>query len=573
MYPSSIQQSSIAKSTTVAVRQVNLTPGQVFQGQVQKLFPNNVAALRIGTMTVTARLEAALTAGLSYWFEVQPDTGIPKLKVLGQWQGREASSSQQTTGLQASILQQLGLPNTKTNEQLVRHFSNMHVPFSKEMLQGASQIIEKHGLSKGNLALIQQMIERNIPLKLSLFEAFSATQTKEPLLQQMTQWLNQIKIDSPEKGKLVEALRHLTESVAVPSHTSPIARLLQSLSVEQREENRLILMNLLQKTDVVKEPALFYNQFKDAILKGNNQKIVNELWPGFANGLEQFRSTEPQAMFRLFMSQLSVTNDAKSHLQAQQLLSLVTQGVTVDGVHQKLSQLLAEPIQETEKNIIASLLDRDARENIRNGFLSLVTSIMKTVGFTHENELLKMFEAQSGKIPLQGESMKSLLLQLVQLETNQTLKQQAEAMLSRITGQQLIASEQTGPFHQLALQIPLQLGNHQTDVTIQWEGKKTKDGQIDKEHCRILFYLQLEKLHETIIDVQIQKKIVSIQIFNEHPKPKALAALQAVLKSKLTNIDYQLSSVNWVTVKETTASPIKNTYGSKVSYEGVDVRI
>ncbi|UOE92858.1 hypothetical protein [Alkalihalobacillus sp. LMS39] len=573
MYPSSIQQTSIARSSTVAVRQVNLTPGQVFQGQVQKLFPNNVATLRIGTVTVTARLEAALTAGLPYWFEVQPDTGIPKLKVLGQWQGREAGSSQQTTGLQATILQQLGLPNTKMNELLVRHFSNMHIPFSKEMLQSASQIIEKHGLSKGNIALIQQMIERNIPVKLSLFEAFGATQTKEPLLQQMTQLLNQIKADTPEKGKLVEALRHLTDSVAVPSHATPITRLLQALSVEPREDNRIAWMNILQKTGVVKEPHIFYNQFKDAMFQGNNQKIVHELWPGLANTLEQFRSTEPQAMFRVFMSQLSVTNEARANQQAQQLLSLLPQGATVQSVHEKLSKLLTEPIQETEKNMIASLLDRDARDNIRNGFLSFVTSIMKTVGFTHENELLKMFEAQSGKVALQGESMKSLLLQLVQLESNQTLKTQAEAILSRITGQQLIASEQSGPLHQLALQIPVQLGNHQTDVTIQWEGKKTKEGQIDKEHCRILFYLQLEKLHETIIDVQIQKKIVSIQIFNEHPKPKALPAIQAVLKSKLTNIEYQLSSVNWVTVKESSAPPIKHTYGSKVSYEGVDVRI
>jgi hypothetical protein len=59
-----------------------LTTGQLFQGRITKLFPNHVASLSLNGMKLTARLEAALTVGQRYWFEVKDGKGIPRLKVL-----------------------------------------------------------------------------------------------------------------------------------------------------------------------------------------------------------------------------------------------------------------------------------------------------------------------------------------------------------------------------------------------------------------------------------------------------------------------------------------------------------
>src|SRR5688500_6197126 len=57
------------------------------------------------------------------------------------------------------------------------------------------------------------------------------------------------------------------------------------------------------------------------------------------------------------------------------------------------------------------------------------------------------------------------------------------------------------------------------DVYMQFEGKKDKNGNIDSDFCRILFVLELEKMNETMIDMQIQKRIISVNIYNEQKEP------------------------------------------------------
>ena len=96
----------------------------------------------------------------------------------------------------------------------------------------------------------------------------------------------------------------------------------------------------------------------------------------------------------------------------------------------------------------------------------------------------------------------------------------------------------------------------------------------------ILFYLQLERLNETIVDVQIQKRLVSIQVFNEHHRPQFLIdALYPLLKEKLSELNYQLSSFNWRKIEEATkGTTMKQTVGihsyeEQRMYEGVDYRV
>ena len=49
-----------------------------------------------------------------------------------------------------------------------------------------------------------------------------------------------------------------------------------------------------------------------------------------------------------------------------------------------------------------------------------------------------------------------------------------------------------------------------------WSGKVEckKNGKIDPEFARIMFYLQLEALEETVIDMQVQNRIVTINLYN-----------------------------------------------------------
>ncbi len=113
-------------------------------------------------------------------------------------------------------------------------------------------------------------------------------------------------------------------------------------------------------------------------------------------------------------------------------------------------------------------------------------------------------------------------------------------------------------------------------MTVQWEGQKTETGALHPDHCRILFYLTLSSLKETIIDVQIQNRIVAVTIFNQYERPEGLLnAFVPLLKEKLSLQEYQLSSVVWKGMKHAKERGPYNKQSTPlhVSAEGVDVRV
>ena len=148
-------------------------------------------------------------------------------------------------------------------------------------------------------------------------------------------------------------------------------------------------------------------------------------------------------------------------------------------------------------------------------------------------------------------------------------------MLHRVTGLQLLAQE-SGPIQQFVVQLPLSFLKNPTDVTIQWSGRKKEDGQIDPSYCRVLFYLELENLHDTMVDMQVQNRILKITVMNENEYLKQLAEpFIKVLKENLKKINYTLSTIDFTHSVHTGVEESKNptSYFKSNHYSGVDVRI
>jgi hypothetical protein len=109
---------------------------------------------------------------------------------------------------------------------------------------------------------------------------------------------------------------------------------------------------------------------------------------------------------------------------------------------------------------------------------------------------------------------------------------------------------------------------------MQWSGRKTENGDIDPSHCRVLFYLNLEHLNETIVDLHVQNRIINISVINEHEGMKALAApLTVKLKESLAKLNYKLSSVTYQK-PETAGNSLKERELVKANqFTGVDLRV
>ncbi|MFC4735587.1 hypothetical protein ACFO4L_03215 [Bacillus daqingensis] len=145
----------------------------------------------------------------------------------------------------------------------------------------------------------------------------------------------------------------------------------------------------------------------------------------------------------------------------------------------------------------------------------------------------------------------------------------AEAAARILSGLQLVSQEQLQvPSMMSAIQFPID----QTGLHIQWSGRRTHDGSLDQNHCRMLFYLQMEHFGEITVDVQIQNRIVSIAVYSRHPEPADLKEhwykkLAAAMQEK----QYSLSGVAW---RQETDQQIKTPSAKAVLHTGkVDVRI
>src|SRR5699024_2641449 len=133
------------------------------------------------------------------------------------------------------------------------------------------------------------------------------------------------------------------------------------------------------------------------------------------------------------------------------------------------------------------------------------------------------------------------------------------ALLHFISGMQMQSITEINNALQASFMLPGEKLSLNQDVYMQFEGKKDNNGNIDSDFCRILFVLELEKMNETMIDMQIQKRIISVNIYNEQKEPSIVELLIPSFEASLDKVDYQLSAVQWKQLHDRTTSTNKQT--------------
>ncbi|MBK5497583.1 hypothetical protein JFU50_01345 [Peribacillus sp. TH14] len=285
-------------------------------------------------------------------------------------------------------------------------------------------------------------------------------------------------------------------------------------------------------------------------------------------------------------------------------------GNRIAGAEIEVNDLIAHLNKDTEKVteskgkvtelLIQSLKRRPEALSVTNAEKLVLTQVLETefqiIDFTNGASVAQQLKEWTKMLGLQLEhalanmpgdgledlikdleTLKPLLLKLLNEQNPASVKELAEQILNRITAQQVF-SQETGPLQNLLLTLPLNLGSSQTDLTLQWSGRKKKDGKIDPDYCRILFYLELERLKETFIDMQVQNRVIKVTVINEYSKTIEAAAdnYLTLLKANLEKMDYRLSGVlfeNPVSKKNTDTKFKSALFSEKESYSGVDIRI
>lgn len=256
-------------------------------------------------------------------------------------------------------------------------------------------------------------------------------------------------------------------------------------------------------------------------------------------------------------------------------------------LHSLVSNLLSS-LKETEltetgtilKNILPKLTVAE-KENVGGQAPLIAVQLKKFIshfGFDYEHNLHQFINNKTKDGSFHTEMVKPLLIQFINEQPPLMQKEAAEQLLNRITGLQVL-SQETGPIMQFVVQIPISFWNKTTDLTMQWSGRKKPNGKIDPDFCRILFYLDLEHIKETMIDVQVQNRIMRITVINENQELKKLAMkFLGELKEKLSALNFHLSAVHFETpheqlLKPSPASKKLRSVFDPNKYQGVDLKI
>nr|WP_295973834.1 hypothetical protein [uncultured Bacillus sp.] len=382
----------------------------------------------------------------------------------------------------------------------------------------------------------------------------------------------------PGEGK--PRLRVLVNAADPRQNDIPLTALLKQLSLPLTEENQAFIHFLLkEQLPVNKEIFQLAGEFqKCSTVTSSVAEAINLL---LQKGIPLTKSS--------FQAILSALNNETFTQLLENLSSLLKQqALQEDG--KKLLGFLQNMYRRgsDRSDILSGQMNNgnatgpfvlNIGQNLSDGSMIVrnVKGIIQHTGLTYEQDFVQFLKHPHVEQEMNREAFKPLLLDFLKEEPTGAVKEAAEKVLNKITGIQLLGQD-SGPIQQIALQLPIMLGQKAVDLIMQWSGKKQENGQIDPAYCRVLFYIELEHLQETIVDMQVQNRVIRLRVINEHEELKDLAVpFIEGLKENLQTMNFTLSAIQFTRPKEDVSKHGEKQYGAAIfdtsCYSGVDIKI
>ncbi|WP_027408668.1 hypothetical protein [Anoxybacteroides tepidamans] len=503
--------------------------GQIVYGKIEKISENGSAIVKIGNETLIAELQASLREGSKYWFQVSLAADRVNLKLIENLYADSGEITFEQTALQ--LAKRWELPEKV--QPLLRFLLEKQIPVVKEEVIRAAKWLTSTEDAEVNLRAVQMMYINRLPLTHETFLAMKSVQEPAPLAQQLLELKNRLASLPDEKQSegvraLITQLRRIIDFEKVP---------FVWLKDRSEQSNKEIFAEAERLDEQIRArrettPPLFSLRHVDE--QNEKHPLTNSiLRPGNEMHLDIASTRE----------------------QIGASLSILNEGKALDAASYK--ERHPERFQQLgEENIIPVAVAQHMKK------------IVQSLGLQYEAAIEKAIKT-GGNFDLGG--LKPLLLLAQREVQDRDLNERIEMLIHRLTGQQLLSHEQE-PIQQVFMQLPLRFDSEVTDVVVHWQGRKQKNGEIDPNYCRILFYLQLEALKETALDVRIQNRIIHITLFNETPQLEMLVPLmQPLLKERLEACGYMLSGIKVVAAKN---NPKKDVFSHVLTnHSGVDYRI
>jgi len=530
-----------------------LRNGQIVNATLLDMFANGDAKINIQGFTVRAKLETPLAKGEHTFMQVESfQNGIVRMKII-------ANDEKASTNVPENNIKQM--------------LKNADLPTNSSWRQ-----------------LIQQMLQRNIPLLPDILQNGVQLLGKQPTPEQQQSWLTMLERGIPITASTHQAIHQLL-------YGQSISQLIDNFKglVAQYLSDKNIPQILNQET--INNDNKHINQVNQTsqgivINRGNQGNLSSQsLIANQANLSIQVNSSNPDNNYNQSniisnyqvntQANINSTQNNTSEISLDRTAINQNQDIVKNIVHinENLNQLLAKG------NELLALKQQTPQINSQ----PLLLQIFKMIGYQHEQNTFQLVqdllsnEARVNDAPLNNNSasfqdnIKQMLIQLINNNQYPTaIREIANQILNNITGQQLFSSPQDTQniLQNIMVQIPINWGNNQQDtLTIQVQGRKGKKA-IDPNNCSIYLELAPPNLGDLGVFIQIVNKVVSVKIFTENNQLKHLVdSTASFLRTGLSEQGYLLSYVRLELPNQQNNNKKELSAYRKVSPKGIDIRI
>lgn len=532
---SGLIRSLVGDLTAADSKVLELKVGQVVKGVVLQLMADQEALLNIGGVQVRAKLETPLKQGDVTYLQVQPESsgGQILLKPL------TASDVHITEDSLGELLKAFTVKDTGATRQMVQTMQQESVPVSKDNVKAFEAVMSSvpEGTSKEEwMQAAVLAYKRGLPLTQETIGALKQVTSGPPVgqvLEQLEQQAATLLEQEPEHPaadtakQVVALLKELRASAAAtwPARPPDAAAAPAAPAASQAG------------AALAAAPAGPPQGQGSAPAAAALTALPAAVQPAAAEPKAQARSAEPEGEPPVAGS-LEPEPPAKQKAAdgAPQMHSEAAEAAEADPETNWISRMLKAVGVEHEAHVAAKLDERgDAivrqRPQTEDQRLGLIDTALR------QDEPPK---------PAASETLKSLLLHLTASEDAPApFKEAAQQALNQVTGQQLmLTGDKNAMFAHMTLFVPFLDGTGQQSAAIHIQSRKGKRGEVDASNCRLLFDLQMKVMGNTLLDVHVVNKIVSLTIHNDHP---ALTPLMEESKEEITaamqNAGYQFISL------------------------------
>lgn len=470
--------------------------------------------------------------------------------------------------LQAPLQQAMTLimQDPKIPEALKQQLAEVFNRISTPIQQGAQSVVQQD-------ALQQLMTKQETPMTRILMNDVIARIVQTPTGEQLTQLAAKgTDAQIHQVQQLTKALQQILASPLAerPAQLTQLAQqlpqmtTLQPATVEQLSAQLQRAINALTA-----QTSAAQGVTQENALQSTSQ---SNTIPTAPQGSATQNTSQPPAPQQIVQQMIqTLTQEAHALKQTAPLTTSTEQLATAERippqVMERLVQLMQEPGAQAraEANIMQQL-DGEAIKQV-------LKQTIQQLGLNYESQIPRATPEHLAQLTQQ---LKPQLIQLLQSEalTPQT-KEAVEQLVARMNAPIIQTSQEQSLQQQIIMNVPLDFLGKKIDATLQWSGKMDDDGKIDENYARILFYLKLETLKETIVDMQVQNRIVTLTIFNETPQLQQLSTqFEERLKEGLEEHRYKLSGLFFKTIEERHApKPKKQSFVQQPKRSGVDIRI